>query len=165
MEKKITQMIDEAIRCLNWDVIMEYYREHDYYEIGAGKKIKRIPKVPRTDKLTKDFLVKDLKHILNFVINNNIQEFDHDQWFILFKNYKMETKDGLGTKLELLFAPTRGVAFEEEFKEVVEIDPNVQEKEALEELLSKSVHEENYELSAVLRDQIKKVTKLIKFKK
>lgn len=153
-------MVDEAIRCLNWDVIMEYYREHDYYEIG----VKKGKKTDRHNKVTKDFLVKDLKNILNFVITNNITEFDHDQWFILFKN--VETKDGLGAKLEVLFAPTRGVSFEEEFKpEAEEVDQNMEEKGVLEDLLKKSVQEENYELSAVLRDQIKKVDKLIKLNK
>lgn len=160
MDKKLKEMMNEAIRCLNWDIILDYYSIHDYFEIG----IKKRKNVTKTHKgVTKDFLIKELKSIITFVIDGGLHEFDHDQWFIIYRNYEEIGKNGLGARLEILFSPTKSVAFESEVRMPDEdTDSTVMERDVLIKLLNKSVTEENYELSAVLRDRIKKVDKLIK---
>lgn len=150
--KSANMMISEAINCLNWNVIMTFYNNEDVKD--GGHKQVTIEKVK-----------KELRDISRFAIENNITEVDHVQWIILYKNNETDGKNGLGSRLEIIFVPTRAASFEDEFKIAEEEeDIDAMEMEILEELLEKSVKDERYELSAVLRDRMKKVKKLIKTK-
>jgi hypothetical protein len=163
MEKRFNAMINEAIRCLDWTIILDYYSVHDYLEVGmSSRKRKSLAKTHKG--VTKEFLIKELKSILAFVIENDVREFDHDKWYVLFRRDENLRSDGLGAKLEVMFLPTRGVAYEGEFKPEEEDTDNTKlERNMMLDLLDKSLKEENYELSAVLRDKIKKIDKLIKY--
>lgn len=150
MEKTIKKMFNEAVRCLNWDIIMNFYESNDQESFFLKKRRGR-------GGLSKDSIRKELKNLVEYVHNNDISRFEADQWIIMYKK-----GDGdLGAMLEIIFAPTKGCSFENEVEYPTEEEAtqDAYEVEVLTELLEKSVKEENYELSAVLRDRINKINK------
>lgn len=142
MDKQFKKIIEEAIGCLNWNVIVENYRD---YERIIGKK-KR--------KTTIDSIKQDLRNLCMFIMDNNISYFDQDQFVIVWRHTDIDYK--LGSKLEIMFVPTRACAFGEEEYDMRddEIDATQLELDTLESLLVNSISEENYELAAILRDRI-----------
>jgi len=150
MEKIFKKMFDEAIRCLDWDVIMSFYDSNDYESAYFKKRRGR-------GGITKDSIRKELRNLVDFVLTNDISRFEAEQWIIISK----KNEGDLGGMLEIIFAPTKSCAFEKEddYPTEEEINQDAYEVEVLQELLDKSVREENYELSAVLRDRINKIKK------
>lgn len=152
MDKSFKKIFEEAIRCLNWEVIMGFYANNDY-ESAFLKKRKG------SGSITKDQIKKELMNLVEFVLANNVNRFEADQWIIVCK-----MEGDLGNMIEIIFAPTKGCAFEGEPDYPTE-DEALQDKyelDVLQELLDKSVLDENYELSAVLRDRMNKLKKHIK---
>ena len=147
MDKQQKKIIEEAISCLNWTVITDNYRD---YERIIGKK-KR--------KTTMDTIKQDLRNLCTFIVENNISYFDQDQFVIIWRTTDIDYK--LGSKLEIMFVPTRASAFGEEEYDLRddEIDSTQLELDTLESLLANSINEENYELAAILRDRIIAVKK------
>lgn len=149
MEKKFKKIFDEASNCLNWEVIMNFYEAAEYESTFIQKK--------RNQKISKDHVKKELMKLVNFVLTNETTRFEADQWIIIYKN-----NGELGNMLEIIFCPTKGCAFEKEpdcRMEEEEADTEAQEQMVLKDMLDKSVEDENYELSAVLRDRIKRIDK------
>jgi len=148
MDKQIKKIIEEAISCLNWNVIVENYRD---YEKITGKK----------RRTTSDTIKTDLRNLCVFIIENNINYFDQDQFLIIWRHTDNDSK--LGNKLEIMFVPTRACAFSEDVCAEIDddIDTTQLELDTLSSLLSKSLKEENYELAAILRDRINTVSDLI----
>lgn len=141
MDKQLKKIIDEAISCLNWTVITDNYRD---YEKIVGKK----------RKTTMETIKQDLRNLCTFIVENNISYFDQDQFVIIWRTTDIDYK--LGSKLEIMFVPTRASAFGEEEYDLRddEIDSTQLELDTLESLLANSVKSENYELAAILRDRI-----------
>ena len=138
MDKKTKKIIDEAISCLNWDVILETYRD---YERSDRKKTVTI----HTIKL-------DLRNLCRFIIENNINYFDQEQFIVIWRHSEIDNK--LGSKLEILYVPTRSCSYTEEFSDLdADTDAIQVELDALGRLIDSAVAEENYELAAVLRDR------------
>jgi len=153
VDKKYRKIIDEAISCLNWDVIVQNYRD---YERILGKK-----KRPTNAESIKN----DLRNLCKFIIENNITYFDQDQFVITWRHSDIDFK--LGSKLEIMFVPTRSVAYSEEEEYDLrddEIDSAKMELDTLTRLLESSIEEENYELAAILRDRIEAVKPLVVIK-
>lgn len=150
MEKNFKKMFDEATRCLNWDVIMNFYESSDKESVFLKKSRGR-------GGITKENIRKELRNLVEFVISSDLSRFEADQWIILCK----KNEGDLGAMLEIIFAPTKSCAFENEvdYPTEEEATQDAYEIEVLTELLNKSVKEENYELSAVLRDRINKIMK------
>ncbi len=144
--KHVMKLINEAINCLKWDVILNFYAEAaNMYD--SDKRYS-----------SKESITKELRNVCLFVIQNNMSDFDQEQFIILWKD-----DSEFGGKLEIMFVPSRSCAYEREVETVpAELDSDKIEHEVMLELLEKSVKAENYELSAVLRDKIKKVKKRIK---
>lgn len=147
MDKKYRKIIDEALSCLNWEVIVDTYK--DYERIISKRK----------RDTTIDSIKTDLRNLCNFIIENNISYFDQDQFVITWRTTDMDHK--LGSKLEIMYVPTRACAFgnEEYEPRLDELGDVEYELQALASLLEGAVAEENYELAAVLRDRIKDVRK------
>lgn len=152
MDKKIKRVIEEAMSCLDWDVIMSFYQSSDY-ELKFTKRRER-------KTVTKDFIKKELRSTVTFVIESGISKFEADQWIINWRT----SDDELGHMLEIIFAPTKGCSFENEGEYLTEeeLSTEVQTKDHLTSLLAQKVKEEDYELAAVLRDQIKSLDRRIK---
>lgn len=147
MDKQLKIIIEEAIGCLNWTVIAENYRD---YERIVGKKKRET---------TVETIKQDLRNLCTFIVENNISYFDQDQFVIIWRTTDIDYK--LGSKLEIMFVPTRSTAFGEEEYDMRddEIDSTQLELDTLESLLVNSINEENYELAAILRDRIVAVKK------
>lgn len=144
--RHVMKLINEAINCLKWDVILNFYAETANsfeYDKKYG---------------SKESITNELRNVCRFVIENNMSNFDQEQFIISWKD-----DSEFGGKLEIMFVPSRACAYEREVETVpAELDSDKIEHEVMLELLEKSVKAENYELSAVLRDRIKKVKKRIK---
>jgi len=146
MDKQSKIIIEEAISCLNWTIIVENYR--DYEKNGEKKRKTNI-----------DTIKTDLRNLCHFIIENNISHFDQDQFVITWRNTDVDHK--LGSKLEIMFVPTKACAFGEEERDMKndEVDATQLELDTLSSLLANAISEENYELAAILRDRITIVNK------
>lgn len=142
MDKQLKKIIEEAIGCLNWNVIVDNYRDYERI-VGKNKR-----------KTTMNSIKQDLRNLCAFIMDNNISYFDQDQFVIIWRHTDIDYK--LGSKLEIMFVPTRACAFGEEEYDMRddEIDASQLELDTLDSLLSNSISEENYELAAILRDRI-----------
>lgn len=141
MDKQFKRIIDKTISCLNWDVIVQNYRD---CECIIGKKKLHT---------TLDSIKKDLYNLCVFIIENNISYFDQDQFIIIWKHTNIDHK--LGSRLEIMYVPSRSIVSNEDYEfRDDEIDDAQLEISALERLLDTSIDEENYELAAILRDRI-----------
>lgn len=153
MDRHLNNLIDEAINCLNWDVIIDNYR--DYEQIVEKKK----------RPTTTNSIKTDLRNLCRFMIENNISYFDQEQFIVTWRHSDLDDK--LGSKLEILYVPTRSCAYENEaVYEVRDDEAEDYEAElmALERLLDNAVESENYELAAVLRDRVDAVRELVPVK-
>lgn len=148
-----SKAIDSAINKIDWDIVKMFYRELE--SISQKKKVvfraKSVPEIKR-----------DLKDLIKFAIEGNCKELRHDHWIISWNdNYKTGT-----FSLEVFFIASKASAMDEFNAPEVEdeLDPDMVEKGVLEEMLVKSVKEENYELSAVIHRRLNKLNKALKKK-
>jgi hypothetical protein len=134
------KLIETAIKGLDWKAIMEFYNSKTFVESDGRKTSRHIESVR-----------KELKDLVHFVIESHMEEVQHDQWIIFWRN----------ERLDIAFVPTRSSSHSKEEPpiEVEEMDMDDMEKEALEELLEKNTKEENYELCAVIRDRLKQIVR------
>lgn len=144
MDKKLLKLINEAINCLNWSVIVETYKDYE----GDTKKSKGINVIKR-----------DLKNLCKYIISNNIKNFESDQFVVKweFVNNK------LGSKLEIIYVPTKSCAYTQEPDMELTNEPIMsvdEELGALKKIINDAILEENYELAAIIRDRIKIVQSL-----
>lgn len=144
--KNYSKMIDDVINKLDWDHIMKYY---DNKEIDVKKKGRKV-EVGLKNVFT---IKKELKNLILFVIENNAGEIQHDNWIIYW-----HIKDS-GNRLEIIFTPTR-ILYDDSIEDMnIEEYSETSELKTLNEMLDKSVKEENYELSAVIFSRIKRLKK------
>ena len=151
-----SEMVDEVLRGLDWGLIMNFYESGTYIETRKKKKNKDL-----SIKVTKESIKKELKDLIRFVVDSNAKELHHDQWIIFWRSGEDE-RNRLGSRLEVAFVPTRFVSFENDTvadDHAIEPDLDEMEKETLKDLLTKSIKEENYELSAVIHSRLKKLSK------
>lgn len=144
MDKKLLKLIDEVVNCLDWSIIVETYREYD----GDVKRPKGINAIKR-----------DLKNLCKYIISNNIKYFDQEQFIVKWEF----VNDKLGSKLEIIYVPTKSCAYTQEPDMELTNEPvmSVEEEiDALKRIINEAVLEENYELAAIIRDRIKIVQSL-----
>lgn len=162
MDKKSKKMFNDAFNNLSWNVILNFYESSEYESDFIKKHGKSKSKIGLANhvrtSITKNLVKEELTNLLEFMLTNNISHFETDRW-ILICDAEM---------LEIIFAPTKGRGFNGKYEVKPEDeDINYDEIGILQELLDKSVSEENFELSAVLRDRIndlKLVPKAITYK-
>jgi hypothetical protein len=146
-----SKIIDSVIKKLDWDTIMKYYDYVDYEE-GPNKR-KRVQ--IKTKGITT--IKKELRDLIQFVIDGNLNEIQHVNWIISWKNNET------GFKLDIIFAPVRAsITDTSEFVEEECIsNSDLAERDVLKDMLNKSILEENYELSAVIHSRLKKLDKIL----
>ena len=112
MENKIKKLINEAVNCLDWNIIASYYREFE--KRYDNKQVRR--------ETTKNEIKREITNICKFVIDNSISYFDQEQFIIMWN----ADDDEFGGKLEIIFVPTRGSAKEkrEDDEEDDDREPN-----------------------------------------
>lgn len=151
-----SKLIDEAFKKLNWDHIMKYYDSHgEVEEDPTSTKKKRV----RLNTKSITTIKKELKDLMKFAMESNINEIEQDNWIIVWSN-----KD-VGYRLELIFTPTRAVVSDDEAATFDDDDAQSSdeiERDVLKDMLKKSIKEENYELSAVIHSRLKRLDKTIK---
>ena len=147
--KNYSKMIDVVINKLDWNHIMKYYDNKDVDIKRNGKKIE-------VDSKSISTIKKELRDLINFVIENNAGEVQHENWIIYW-----HIKDS-GNRLEIIFTPTR-ILYDDSDEEILDEEySETTELKTLDEMLSKSVKEENYELSAVIFSRIKRLKKTMR---
>jgi len=155
-----SRIIDAVLKKLDWDYIMKYFDNHggfDDEEISSKRKRIKI------NSNTKNILTvkKELKDLIQFVIDSSFTELQHDNWIIFY------TAKDSGYKIEVVFTPTRASVSDSLEDEPLETETSSDERErdVLQNMLDKSIKEENYELSAAVFSRLKKLDKSIASKK
>lgn len=151
-----SKFIDEALKKLNWDHIMKYYESLEVIEEDASSKKKKRVRLKTKDVFS---VKKELKDLIKFVMSCDINEVEQDNWIISW------VKKESGHTLEIVFTPTRCIMSDDEsllFEEDDQLSSEELERDALENMLKKSIKEENYELSSVIHSILKKMDKNIK---
>lgn len=146
-----SKLIDDAFSCIDWSLVLQFYNENEYSDKYHKKRINVLQHIKN-----------DLRNLCNFVIDNNLNYFDQDQFIIRWNNM---ADDSLGDKLEILFVPVRGCSFTNEpdlnYIELDKESGDLLEYNATCDLLEDAIRDENYELAAVLRDRIKALDKYL----
>ena len=143
-----SKMIEDAISCLNWNLVMNYYNEDTY----------------QLKKITKETVKKELRDIISFCIDSNTKFFQHGQWVIVFTSAD-DADEKLGPSIEVMFVSTKSVSYKcEDIHIEDELDVDAVEKDTMDRLLSKAIGEENYELAAIIHSRLKKINKKLKLK-
>lgn len=158
-----SKIIEEVLRNLNWELILSFYASEPSEEDYTKKHSKTTRLKPKTLQQIK----KELKDLLLFVTQSNIRELHHEQWIIFWRSGDESsvnnTHTNLGSRLEVVFVPTRSVshgnnAMPDDIHTAQDLDEI--ERDTLNVLLAKSLKEENYELCAVIHGRLKKLNKI-----
>jgi hypothetical protein len=165
--KELNRLVDKTIATLDWDTILEVNKS---FKHGIGDGVTAIPGMKRksfSDGISKNDIKGELKNLLKYVIDNDLNELVYGYWMIFWNNGKEseeylnemmeemeEDFDGeivVNSTLEVIWSPQRTYI---EYENSKESDSINSEEHVLNALLERSLNEENFELSAKIRDVI-----------
>lgn len=165
--KELNKLVDKTISTLDWDTIFEVNK---VFKHGIGDGVTAIPGIKRkafSDGISKNDLKSELRNLLKYVIDNDVNELIYGYWMIFWSNAKyteeylnemMEEMDEdlegeivLNSTLEVIWSPQRTYI---EYENPRESEIVNGDEIFLNTLLEKSLSEENFELSAKIRDVI-----------
>jgi hypothetical protein len=165
--KELNKLVDKTISTLDWDTIFEVNKS---FKHGIGDGVTAIPGIKRksfSDGITKNDIRNELRNLLKYVIENDVNELIYGYWMIFWSNAKhteaylnemMEEMDDelegeivLNSTLEVIWSPQRTYI---EYENPRDSDVISDDEIFLNTLLEKSLSEENFELSAKIRDVI-----------
>jgi hypothetical protein len=165
--KELNRLVEKTIATLDWDTILEVNKS---FKHGIGDGVTAIPGIKRkpfSDNISKNDIKNELKNLLKYVIENDVDELIYGYWMIFWSNAKnseaflnemMEDMDDelegeiiLNSTLEVIWSPQRTYI---EYENSKESDSVNTEETVLNSLLERSLSDENFELSAKIRDLI-----------
>jgi hypothetical protein len=172
MRKENNKLIDKVIASLDWDSI---YEVNKCFKHGVGDGISAIPGLKRksfSDGITKLDIKNELKSLLKYVIDNDLNELIYGYWMIFWTNAQwseeylnqlkeqMDDDEGddmdniiLDSTLEVIYSPQRICAIENSLLKDSKSEESDEIK--LEMMLRKALEKEQYELASKIRDVIK----------
>lgn len=158
------KMINDVIEDLDWRMILGFYQKLDltWYGKDLLKKNSLQKRNPTIEELQ-----NELRSVCRFAIQKGVEEYVYDNWTIIWldPNNCEEDEffdDDFGCQLEVLFTPTRSLAFENsvEFcEEQEQITHTEMEMVLLEDMLEKALKKEDYESASKYRDKILELKK------
>ncbi len=171
MKKEHSKLMEKVIQSFDWDSILEINR---VLKVGTGMGSEIIPgvkKKPFGDKISKGDFKSELKSLIKHAVENHIPQLNYGNWIIYWVsddwdieiNYPQEIdeddEDPIGDDetffvmephLEVIYSPQR-ISLTGEISEFPEDE---KEHVNLEEMLSKAIKNEDYELATKIRDLI-----------
>jgi hypothetical protein len=171
MKKPNNKLIDKVISSLDWDSIIEVNK---CFKIGIGEGTSVIPGIKRrvfSDTLNKNDIKSELKILLNYAIDNDLDEIFYGPWMIFWVNGEWlevmgddyeednepisgDIKAGLNIRfdssLEVIYSPQRIHVIGNTGKKDSEKDESDINK--LESMLKKAIDTENFELATKIKD-------------
>jgi hypothetical protein len=172
--EKNKKLIERVIGSFDWDAIAKIYK---IFEKGVGTDSQKISGISRISykKVTPDDIKKEITAVVTYIVENDIPSLEYDIWNIIWINGEWDieiemNQDGdqedtdqnffmpiLDSRLEIRFVPQKSVSHEYldiEEGEATELDSNDYDEVVLNNILSKAVKEEKYELASKLTDII-----------
>lgn len=169
MKQEYRKMIQEVIDGIDWDKIHKLYENKTLTWIQEAK-TKNLKSFKFIIPTLED-LKSDLKKVLMYVVQEDMNEFLYSHWTI-FWDAGIDEEDG--AQLDVMFSPIR-FSINEKTMEVLDevidsytLSPE-EEIEILKVSLEESLSNEDYAMCAIIRDQItdleKDIAKKLKKKK
>lgn len=164
-------LAERVIDSIDWESILKIYKILGLKVGEDPQKIPGIKKIPKGEKMTSDSIKNELLIVVNYVIENDITEFEYGPWDVVWVNGEWEIDiseelediaeiEDLGgsvyvpiqdSVLELYFVPFMAVS-----QEKIEHTEEGQKSEPkdLNSKLKKALESEDYELASKIRDLI-----------
>lgn len=170
MRKEHSKLIDQVVKNLDWDCILEVYKA---FKMGVGEGSTVIPGIKRKpfgDSLKKEDIRNELKVILKHVVTGDISELSYGPWIISWMNgdwefEEIDETEGeeyadeedlslVNSRLEVILAPQRIAMIVNSVKSE-EFYEGESDSLKIEIMLQKALQSEDYELASKFRDILK----------
>ena len=173
MHKDFQKLIDKLVQSLDWDSI---YTIHTAFKFGVGEGSEVIPGLKRKiygPNLTKNDLKGELKTLLKFVIENDLNKMVYGQWMIFWFNQEweiieeQEMREEMGededieieffsteSRLEVIYSPQR-ICLTIDVNSGQVPTATQSDYSALQNMLDKALAKEEYELAQKLQEILK----------
>jgi hypothetical protein len=173
MNKDFQKLIDKLVQSLDWDSI---YTIHKAFKFGVGEGSEVIPGLKRkvfSEILSKNDVKNELKTLLKFVIENDLNKMVYGQWMIFWINQEWdlldeeEMRQEMGededieiefvtaeSRLEVIYAPQR-ICLTVDINSGQVPTATKSDYSALQSMLDKALAKEDYELAQKLQEILK----------
>lgn len=179
ISEKNQKLIERVIESFDWDAIAKIYK---IFEKGVGSDSQKIIGINRISykKVKTEDIKKEITSVVTYVVENDIPNLEYDTWNILWINgewdIEIEIEEGMefredsknifmpisDSRLEIRFVPQKAVSHEyleiegekDSDTELDPIDSNDYDEVVLNNILSKAIKEERYELASKITEII-----------
>lgn len=171
MKAEHSKLMDKVLQSLDWSSILEVYK---VFKMGVGSGNEIIPglkRKPFSEDLNKNDIKNELKTLIKHAIKNHIPQLTYGHWIIYWVSDEWELDSEfddpmdeeereemdedfifvLEPHLEVIYCPQR-ISIK---GEITPSEQQPSENVNLEEMLEKSLKNEDYELATKIRDLIK----------
>ena len=171
MKAEHSKLMDKVLQSLDWNSILEVYKVFKMGVGGGNEVIPGLKRKPFSEDLDKNDIKNELKTLIKHAIKNHITQLSYGHWIIYWVSDEWELDSEfddeidedemdemeedfvfvLEPQLEVIYSPQR-ISIKGEITPSAS-KPN--ENVNLEEMLEKSLKNEDYELATKIRDLIK----------
>jgi len=173
MHKDFQKLIDKLIQSLDWDSI---FTIHQAFKFGVGEGSEVIPGLKRkvfSENLSKNDIKNELKTLLKFVIENDLNKMVYGQWMIFWFNQEWDIDQELEmgedidedeemeiefyiteSRIEVIYAPQRICLTVDANSGQLPVAAQ-SDYSTLQSMLEKALAKEDYELAQKLQEILK----------